>query len=90
MNNYTKHSNPVNSNTVLNGEPLISDVYLMDCMELMKQYPDNYFDICCVDTPYGINRNGMKLHFVACELDKEYYDAQNKRYEEFISQLRIV
>jgi len=54
MNNYTKHSNPVNSNTVLNGEPLISDVYLMDCMELMKQYPDKYFDLACVDPPYGI------------------------------------
>jgi len=227
MNNYTKHSNPVNSNTVLNGEPLISDVYLMDCMELMKQYTDNYFDLACVDPPYGINvsnsigrrkgdkkseykkvywdscspevdyfnelfrvsknqiiwganhfiskmpfdsscwlmwdklfsedvsfsqfemawtsfngtckkfekspnqlnrfhptqkpvalydwifknyaKEGMKildthlgsgssriaankakLHFVACELDKEYYDTQNKRYEEFISQLRIV
>ncbi len=55
MNNYTKHSNPVNSNTVLNGEPIISDVYLMDCMELMKQYPDNYFDLCVTDPPYGIN-----------------------------------
>ncbi len=54
MNNYTKHSNPVNSNTVLNGEPLISDVYLMDCMELMKQYPDNYFDLAVVDPPYGL------------------------------------
>jgi len=223
MNNYTKHSNPVNSNTVLNGEPLISDVYLMDCMELMKQYPDKYFDLACVDPPYGIGdkfkggktgkmnfneivnkdwdkvpnedyfnelfrvskeqiiwggnyfnltptrcfivwdkiisedfslamaelawtsfdklakiyklqvpkngkihptqkpvalydwifknyaKEGMKildthlgsgssriaankakLHFVVCELDKEYYYAQNKRYEEFISQLRIV
>jgi len=221
MNNYTKHSNPVNSNTVLNGELLISDVYLMDCMELMKKYPDNYFDLACVDPPYGLDlannsfrqkqdkkswdsdiptlgyfneifrvsknqiiwggnyfdlpktqgfiiwdkkqpydftsamcefawssfqkpakifykhvvtteknkihptqkpvslyefcfkyakieegmkildthlgsgssriaANKAKLHFVACELDKEYYDAQNKRYEDFISQLRIV
>lgn len=33
-----------------------SDVYLMDCMELMKQYPDNYFDLAVVDPPYGLER----------------------------------
>lgn len=26
----------------------------MDCMELMKQYPDKYFDLSIVDPPYGI------------------------------------
>lgn len=30
-------------------------VYNMDCMEGMKQYPDNYFDLAIVDPPYGIN-----------------------------------
>ena len=25
-----------------------------DCMEIMKQYPDKYFDLSCVDPPYGI------------------------------------
>jgi site-specific DNA-methyltransferase (adenine-specific) len=25
-----------------------------DCMELMKQYPDNHFDLAIVDPPYGI------------------------------------
>ena len=29
-----------------------------DCMELMKQYPDKYFDLCIVDHPYGL---GEKL-----------------------------
>ena len=24
-----------------------------DCMELMKQYPDKYFDLCITDPPYG-------------------------------------
>ena len=28
-------------------------VYNMDCMEGMKQYPDNYFDLAIVDPPYG-------------------------------------
>lgn len=28
-----------------------------DCMEIMKQYPDKYFDLAIVDPPYGINVN---------------------------------
>ena len=29
----------------------------MDCMEGMKQFPDNYFDLAIVDPPYGIEIN---------------------------------
>ncbi len=29
------------------------------------------------------------LHFVACELDKDYYDAQEKRFKDFIAQLTM-
>ena len=29
--------------------------YNMDCMEGMKQFPDKYFDLAIVDSPYGIN-----------------------------------
>ena len=28
--------------------------YNMDCMEGMKQFPDNFFDLAIVDPPYGI------------------------------------
>lgn len=35
--------------------------YNMDCMEGMKQFPDNYFDLAVVDPPYGINANKMTL-----------------------------
>jgi site-specific DNA-methyltransferase (adenine-specific) len=35
------------------GSP-ISEVYLMDCIEGMKHYPDKYFDLAIVDPPYGI------------------------------------
>ena len=27
--------------------------YNMDCMDGMKQFPDNYFDLAIVDPPYG-------------------------------------
>jgi len=30
-------------------------------MELMKRYPDNYFDLAIVDPPYGISVNKMTL-----------------------------
>ena len=30
-----------------------------DNMELMKRYPDNYFDLAIVDPPYGINESGQ-------------------------------
>ena len=29
-----------------------------DCMEYMKDIPDNYFSLAIVDPPYGINRDG--------------------------------
>ena len=29
-------------------------IYNADCMEIMKNYPDNYFDLAVVDPPYGI------------------------------------
>ena len=36
-------------------ECAVSEVYMMDCVEGMKHYPDNYFDLAVVDPPYGIN-----------------------------------
>lgn len=35
---------------------MISEVFNMDCMEGMKNYPDKYFELAIVDPPYGINR----------------------------------
>jgi len=34
-----------------------SEVYLLDCIEGMKRYPDNYFELAIIDPPYGINVN---------------------------------
>ena len=33
-----------------------SEVFNTDCLEAMKQYPDNYFELAIVDPPYGIER----------------------------------
>ena len=32
-----------------------------DCMEIMKQYSDQYFDLAIVDPPYGISANKMQM-----------------------------
>ena len=42
------------------------DIRNMDCMELMREYSDNHFDLAIVDPPYGINvgndaRNGLMM-----------------------------
>jgi len=35
-----------------------SEVYNIDCMIGMKDFPDNHFDLAVVDPPYGIGMNG--------------------------------
>jgi site-specific DNA-methyltransferase (adenine-specific) len=35
-------------------EGMNSQVFNEDCMEVMKRYPDKYFDLAVVDPPYGI------------------------------------
>ena len=42
-----------------NKHGITSVVYLMDCMELLKQVPDKYFELAVVDPPYGINVGNM-------------------------------
>ena len=38
----------------------ISETYLMDCVQGMKEYPDKYFDLAIVDPPYGIGFDKYK------------------------------
>lgn len=34
----------------------LNKIYNIDCMELMKEFPDKYFELAIVDPPYGINK----------------------------------
>lgn len=36
--------------------------YNIDCMDLMREFPDKFFDLAVVDPPYGIGENGGKNH----------------------------
>jgi len=38
----------------------ISEAYLMDCMDFMRELPDNFADLAIVDTPYGIGEGNKK------------------------------
>jgi site-specific DNA-methyltransferase (adenine-specific) len=51
-----KHQTPHIAKHVL-GDCASSEVYLMDCIEGMKHYPDKYFDLACIDPPYGIGHS---------------------------------
>lgn len=34
------------------------ELFNEDCMAVMARYPDKYFDLACVDPPYGIGESG--------------------------------
>lgn len=40
----------------------ISEAYNMDCMDFLRQCPDNYFSLAVCDPPYGIGEDGKKNH----------------------------
>jgi len=52
------------------------DLRLMDCMDLMREYPDGHFDLAIVDPPYGIS--APKMGMGAGYSDGKYY-AQGRK-----------
>jgi len=38
----------------------LNKIHLADCMDIMKDMPDNYIDLAVVDPPYGIGESGGK------------------------------
>ena len=48
-----EHETPHFGNTLLGAVPSV--VYNEDCVEGLKRFSDNYFDLAIVDPPYGIN-----------------------------------
>ena len=56
---HSRSSSPAFGNAMLQAVPS-SEVYLMDCIQGMKHYPDKWFDLAIVDPPYGIGENGQR------------------------------
>lgn len=49
-------------------------------MEAMKEFPDKYFELAI---------DQMGFDFWGYELDKDYFDASVKRFEQYKSQLNL-
>jgi len=67
-----KDQTPHIAKHVLGDCAFTSEVYLMDCMELMAQYPDNYFDLAVVDPPYGVIEESKKTGFKGNSYDNTH------------------
>ena len=63
-----------------------SEVFNTDCLEAMKQYPDNYFELAIVDPPYGI---GISLNPVRQKHKKKNWDDKIPNLEYFEQLFRV-
>lgn len=53
------------------------ELHNMDCMELMKRYPDGYFDLAIVDPPYGIGMSNGAGETRGGKKKKDFYKPKN-------------
>lgn len=70
----------------------LSEVFNMDCMAGMKQYPDKYFDLAIVDPPHGIGVNhnmGRRKGDKPSEFKAAYWDKEPPSAEYFTELFRI-
>jgi site-specific DNA-methyltransferase (adenine-specific) len=84
-------ANPLLAEVPLSGVP-ISEVYLMDCVEGMKHYPDKYFDLAICDPPYGIrimNAGGTPEHLGFKQYTKKDWDNEIPNAEYFNQLFRV-
>ena len=76
------------ANTVLGAVPSV--VYNEDCVEGLKRFSDNYFDLAIVDPPYGIDiDNGKKGNLVMTKHKPKGWDASIPEMEYFIELFRV-
>ena len=65
-----------------------------DCLELMREYPDNHFDLILTDPPYGIgesNEKNSRREQLAKPTDFGHYDWDNRRIDkEYIDEMMRV
>jgi site-specific DNA-methyltransferase (adenine-specific) len=52
------------------------DIRLMDCMDLMREFPDKHFDLAIVDPPYGIGAGkAQQGKWVSSRMEKKEWDS---------------
>jgi len=62
----------------------ISEVYNMDCIEGMKQYPDKHFDLAIVDPPYGIGFSDYERGSSGLKVKERYTKNGKKNWDKEI------
>ena len=83
----------------MNNNP-VSEVYLMDCVAGMKEYPDKFFDLAICDPPYGLGassnaflRKGKQTGKSLCKSGIRYeaksWDNQTPQTEYFLELFRV-
>jgi site-specific DNA-methyltransferase (adenine-specific) len=70
------------------------DLRLMDCMDLMRDTPDGFYDLAVVDPPYGIKCDnfgvgGSKPHLRTANKSKKNWDAERPSIEYFKELRRV-
>jgi|TARA_R100000482_G_scaffold81386_2_gene32121 site-specific DNA-methyltransferase (adenine-specific) len=68
------------------------DLILDDCMNVMKKYDDNHFDLAIVDPPYGINRlnsGGMPKSSGFKKWERKDWDKEIPKKEYFDELFRV-
>lgn len=70
----------------------LASIYNIDCMELMSQTPDKFYDLCIVDPPYGIGEFCMTGGDGGKKWRKKWnqdwnYSIPNKRYFDDLSRI---
>lgn len=69
-----------------------SELVNMDCMEYMRQFPDKFFDLACVDPPYGIGVNhnmGRRKGDKKSSYKPAFWDCQPPDVEYFNEVFRV-
>ena len=63
----------------------LNHVYLMDCMEGMKQIPDKYFELAIVDPPYGIGISNNPVRQMHQKKDWDSNIPSDEYFKELVS-----
>ena len=62
-------------------------LYNCDCMELLRQTPDNYYSLAIIDPPYGINLDGGQIGY--SKHIKKNWDSESPPIEYFKELFRV-
>ena len=70
-----------------------SEVFNTDCLQAMRNYPDNYFELAIVDPPYGIGEANEKRMLSRHHSQKKYkagsWDSKPPTIDYFIELQRV-